>query len=88
MNDDVPLYCESLVFATTPKSRKVVCKKSINHGNTMNKCFKKADLKEGIFIICYSAVLIVTFLFIILFASKNATLQPRAFFYLFFQIHL
>ena len=41
LNDDVPLYCESLVFATTPKSRKVVCKKSINHGNTMNKCFKK-----------------------------------------------
>ena len=41
LNDDVPLYCESLVFATTPKSRKVVCKKSINHGTTMNKCFKK-----------------------------------------------
>ena len=47
-----------------------------------------SDLKEGIFIICYSAVLIITFLFIILFASKNATLQPRAFFNLFFQIHL
>ena len=41
LNDDIPLYCESLVFATTPKSRKVVCKKSINHGNTMDKCFKK-----------------------------------------------
>ena len=30
----------------------------------------------------------ITFLFIILFASKNTTLQPRAFFNLFFQIHL